>query len=106
MPRPAHSIWAPGFGCRIRNRVSYLSRRRSRGRPKSGGHRRLTATRPPAGKIRGPYQKQFSCCIKCGSCVAACPTEAIDPAYFGSMPTARATAAISTPATTHCGNAE
>jgi succinate dehydrogenase / fumarate reductase iron-sulfur subunit len=29
---------------------------------------------------------QFSYCIKCGCCMAACPTYATDPAYSGPMP--------------------
>jgi succinate dehydrogenase / fumarate reductase iron-sulfur subunit len=33
---------------------------------------------------------QFSYCIKCGCCMAACPTYATDPAYPGPMPLAQA----------------
>jgi succinate dehydrogenase / fumarate reductase iron-sulfur subunit len=33
---------------------------------------------------------QFSYCIKCGSCMAACPTFATDPLYSGPMPLAQA----------------
>jgi succinate dehydrogenase / fumarate reductase iron-sulfur subunit len=33
---------------------------------------------------------QFSYCIKCGSCMAACPTYATDPEYSGPMPLAQA----------------
>jgi succinate dehydrogenase / fumarate reductase iron-sulfur subunit len=33
---------------------------------------------------------QFSYCIKCGCCMAACPTYATDPAYSGPMPLAQA----------------
>ncbi len=33
---------------------------------------------------------QFSYCIKCGACVAACPTVAIDPQFSGPMPLAAA----------------
>jgi succinate dehydrogenase / fumarate reductase iron-sulfur subunit len=33
---------------------------------------------------------QFSYCIKCGCCVAACPTCATDPSYSGPMPLAQA----------------
>ena len=33
---------------------------------------------------------QFSYCIKCGSCMAACPTYATDPDYSGPMPLAQA----------------
>ncbi len=29
---------------------------------------------------------QFSCCIKCGLCMAACPTVATDTGYLGPMP--------------------
>ena len=32
---------------------------------------------------------QFSYCIKCGCCMAACPTVATDPAYSGPMPLAQ-----------------
>jgi succinate dehydrogenase / fumarate reductase iron-sulfur subunit len=33
---------------------------------------------------------QFSYCIKCGCCMAACPTVATDPRYAGPMPLAQA----------------
>jgi len=33
---------------------------------------------------------QFTFCIKCGCCMAACPTYATDPAYSGPMPLAQA----------------
>jgi len=33
---------------------------------------------------------QFSYCIKCGCCMAACPTYATDPRYSGPMPLAQA----------------
>ena len=33
---------------------------------------------------------QFSYCIKCGCCMAACPTFATDPTYSGPMPLAQA----------------
>lgn len=33
---------------------------------------------------------QFSYCIKCGCCMAACPTYATDPVYSGPMPLAQA----------------
>jgi len=33
---------------------------------------------------------QFAYCIKCGSCMAACPTLATDPEYSGPMPLAQA----------------
>lgn len=33
---------------------------------------------------------QFSYCIKCGCCIAACPTAATDPVYAGPMPLAQA----------------
>ncbi len=33
---------------------------------------------------------QFSYCIKCASCIAACPTVATDPVYSGPMPLAQA----------------
>jgi succinate dehydrogenase / fumarate reductase iron-sulfur subunit len=33
---------------------------------------------------------QFSYCIKCGCCMAACPTVATDPEYAGPMPLAQA----------------
>ncbi len=33
---------------------------------------------------------QFSYCIKCGCCMAACPTVATDPAYAGPMPLGQA----------------
>jgi len=33
---------------------------------------------------------QFSYCIKCGACMAACPTFATDPDYLGPMPLAQA----------------
>ena len=33
---------------------------------------------------------QFSYCIKCGCCMAACPTYATDPQYSGPMPLAQA----------------
>jgi succinate dehydrogenase / fumarate reductase, iron-sulfur subunit len=33
---------------------------------------------------------QFSYCIKCGCCMAACPTFATDPVYSGPMPLAQA----------------
>jgi succinate dehydrogenase / fumarate reductase iron-sulfur subunit len=33
---------------------------------------------------------QFSYCIKCGCCMAACPTCATDPAYVGPMPLGQA----------------
>ncbi|MCL4848551.1 MAG: succinate dehydrogenase iron-sulfur subunit [Acidobacteria bacterium] len=33
---------------------------------------------------------QFTYCIKCGCCMAACPTCATDPAYSGPMPLAQA----------------
>jgi succinate dehydrogenase / fumarate reductase iron-sulfur subunit len=33
---------------------------------------------------------QFSYCIKCGCCMAACPTYATDPTYTGPMPLAQA----------------
>jgi succinate dehydrogenase / fumarate reductase, iron-sulfur subunit len=33
---------------------------------------------------------QFSFCIKCGCCMAACPTVASDPEYYGPMPLAQA----------------
>jgi succinate dehydrogenase / fumarate reductase, iron-sulfur subunit len=33
---------------------------------------------------------QFSYCIKCGCCMAACPTYATDPTYLGPMPLAQA----------------
>ena len=33
---------------------------------------------------------QFSYCIKCGCCLAACPTYATDPRYSGPMPLAQA----------------
>lgn len=33
---------------------------------------------------------QFSYCIKCGCCMAACPTVATDPEYSGPMPLAQA----------------
>jgi len=33
---------------------------------------------------------QFSYCIKCGCCMAACPTYATDPLYSGPMPLAQA----------------
>jgi len=33
---------------------------------------------------------QFSYCIKCGLCMAACPTVATDPGYLGPMPLAAA----------------
>ncbi|MFB3854491.1 MAG: succinate dehydrogenase/fumarate reductase iron-sulfur subunit [Vicinamibacterales bacterium] len=33
---------------------------------------------------------QFSYCIKCGCCMAACPTYATDPTYSGPMPLAQA----------------
>ncbi len=33
---------------------------------------------------------QFSYCIKCGCCMAACPTVATDPKYSGPMPLAQA----------------
>jgi succinate dehydrogenase / fumarate reductase iron-sulfur subunit len=33
---------------------------------------------------------QFSYCIKCGCCMAACPTYATDPDYAGPMPLAQA----------------
>jgi succinate dehydrogenase / fumarate reductase iron-sulfur subunit len=33
---------------------------------------------------------QFSYCIKCGCCMAACPTVATDPQYAGPMPLAQA----------------
>jgi succinate dehydrogenase / fumarate reductase, iron-sulfur subunit len=33
---------------------------------------------------------QFSYCIKCGCCMAACPTYATDPAYAGPMPLGQA----------------
>jgi succinate dehydrogenase / fumarate reductase, iron-sulfur subunit len=33
---------------------------------------------------------QFSYCIKCGCCMAACPTVATDPTYGGPMPLAQA----------------
>ncbi len=33
---------------------------------------------------------QFSYCIKCGCCMAACPTVATDPAYSGPMPLGQA----------------
>jgi len=33
---------------------------------------------------------QFSYCIKCGCCMAACPTYATDPAYSGPMPLTQA----------------
>jgi succinate dehydrogenase / fumarate reductase iron-sulfur subunit len=33
---------------------------------------------------------QFSYCIKCGCCMAACPTYATDPAYSGPMPLGQA----------------
>jgi succinate dehydrogenase / fumarate reductase iron-sulfur subunit len=33
---------------------------------------------------------QFSYCIKCGCCMAACPTVATDPVYSGPMPLAQA----------------
>ncbi len=33
---------------------------------------------------------QFSYCIKCGCCMAACPTFATDPAYSGPMPLGQA----------------
>ncbi|HEY3380475.1 MAG TPA: succinate dehydrogenase iron-sulfur subunit [Vicinamibacterales bacterium] len=33
---------------------------------------------------------QFSYCIKCGCCMAACPTYATDPLYAGPMPLAQA----------------
>jgi succinate dehydrogenase / fumarate reductase iron-sulfur subunit len=33
---------------------------------------------------------QFSYCIKCGCCMAACPTCATDPAYLGPMPLSQA----------------
>jgi succinate dehydrogenase / fumarate reductase iron-sulfur subunit len=33
---------------------------------------------------------QFSYCIKCGCCMAACPTYATDPGYSGPMPLAQA----------------
>jgi succinate dehydrogenase / fumarate reductase iron-sulfur subunit len=33
---------------------------------------------------------QFTSCIKCGACMAACPTLATDPEYLGPMPLAQA----------------
>ncbi len=33
---------------------------------------------------------QFTYCIKCGCCMAACPTVATDPHYAGPMPLAQA----------------
>jgi succinate dehydrogenase / fumarate reductase iron-sulfur subunit len=33
---------------------------------------------------------QFTYCIKCGCCMAACPTLALDPVYSGPMPLAQA----------------
>jgi succinate dehydrogenase / fumarate reductase iron-sulfur subunit len=33
---------------------------------------------------------QFSYCIKCGCCMAACPTYATDPTYSGPMPLGQA----------------
>lgn len=33
---------------------------------------------------------QFSYCIKCASCISACPTAATDPVYAGPMPLAQA----------------
>jgi succinate dehydrogenase / fumarate reductase iron-sulfur subunit len=36
------------------------------------------------------YYGQFSICIKCGLCMAACPTMATDPAFLGPQPLAQA----------------
>jgi len=49
----------------------------------------------PTGEFwQSPHQLeaylQFSYCIKCGCCMAACPTYATDPTYSGPMPLAQA----------------
>ncbi len=44
------------------------------------------------GQTHGSMEEylQFSYCIKCGCCIAACPTCATDPLYSGPMPLAQA----------------
>ncbi len=49
----------------------------------------------PTGEFRQTPEElehylQFSYCIKCGCCMAACPTVASDPEYSGPMPLAQA----------------
>jgi succinate dehydrogenase / fumarate reductase, iron-sulfur subunit len=49
----------------------------------------------PTGEFwQGPHDLeaylQFTYCIKCGCCMAACPTVATDPTYSGPMPLAQA----------------
>jgi succinate dehydrogenase / fumarate reductase iron-sulfur subunit len=51
--------------------------------------------RDPTGEYwQSPHQLEqyleFSYCIKCGCCMAACPTYATDPEYAGPMPLAQA----------------
>jgi succinate dehydrogenase / fumarate reductase iron-sulfur subunit len=51
--------------------------------------------RLPAGEyLQSPEQReaygQFSICIKCGLCMAACPTMATDPHFLGPQPLAQA----------------
>lgn len=50
---------------------------------------------PPTGELWQSIHQleaylQFSYCIKCGCCMAACPTYASDPVYAGPMPLAQA----------------
>jgi len=52
-------------------------------------------TREPSGEFWQSIEEmeqylQFSYCIKCGCCMAACPTYATDPTYSGPMPLAQA----------------
>ena len=52
-------------------------------------------TREPSGEFGQSIEEleqylQFSYCIKCGCCMAACPTYATDPTYSGPMPLTQA----------------
>ena len=55
---------------------------------------RRSRTTRPGSTGRRPHELeqylQFSYCIKCGCCMAACPTVATDPQYAGPMPLGQA----------------
>jgi succinate dehydrogenase / fumarate reductase iron-sulfur subunit len=55
----------------------------------------VAETQEPSGEFWQSIEEmehylQFSYCIKCGCCMAACPTYATDPTYSGPMPLAQA----------------
>ena len=73
-PGPAARCSRPIASC---SRTSSATTRRSR-------------TNPTQEYWQSPHELehylQFSYCIKCGCCIAACPTMATDPQYAGPMP--------------------